>query len=96
MGSKLAVWTWYDVSPEDGCTLVPLAMAAPSLTDVARATSRLAHAQNRTTSKLLTDGQARKASGGRVVHAALERPGEVVWLDEGDGAGWTTARILPK
>lgn len=93
MGSNLAVWTWYDVSPKDGCTLVPFAMAAPSLAQVARVTSRLAHVQNRTTSKLLTNGQAKRASDSRVVHAAIARPGEILWLDEGDGADWTAARI---
>jgi hypothetical protein len=95
MGTNSAVWTWYDLSPKDGCTLVPFAMAAASLTEVARATSRLSHAQNRTTSKLLTHGQAKKTSCSRVVRAALALPGEIVWLDEGDGADWTAAPLLP-
>ena len=94
MASKPTVWTWYDLSPEDGCTLVPFAMAAASLTQVARAATRLAHTQHRTASKLLTHGQARKTSGNEVAEAALALPGEILWLDERNNAGWTPATDL--
>jgi len=58
-----SVWTWNDLSPEDGCALVAFAIAAASLTEVAHATLRIPHAQSRTVGKLLANAGARKVTG---------------------------------
>ena len=81
------VWTWNDLSPEDGCTLVAFAMVATSLTQVAHATSRIPHAQNRTVGKLLANARARKVKGD-VADLAQAHPGEILWLSDGDEARW--------
>lgn len=78
------VWVWNDVSPEDGCTLVRFALKADSLAEVAKAVgSALPAAENRTTSRLLRDGQARKATGDEAAPAAAT-PGVLLWLDGRD------------
>ena len=84
-----SVWTWNDLSPEDGCALVAFAMAAASLTDVAHATSRIPHVQNRTVGKLLADGRARKVTGD-LADLARAYPGEILWLSDRVDANWTT------
>jgi len=84
-----SVWTWNDLSPEDGCTLVAFAMAAASLTDVAHATSRIPGAQNRTVGKLLANAGARKVTGD-LADLARSHPDEILWLSDGDDASWTT------
>jgi cysteine sulfinate desulfinase/cysteine desulfurase-like protein len=83
-----SVWTWNDLSPEDGCTLVAFAMVAASLTEVANAISRIPHAQNRTVGKLLANARARKVTGD-VAHLAQAHPGEIFWLSCEDEASWT-------
>jgi hypothetical protein len=87
-GMNESVWTWNDLSPEDGCTLVAFAMVAASLTEVAQATPRIPHAQNRTVGKLLANARARKMTGD-VADLAQAYPGEIFWRSYGDEASWT-------
>lgn len=87
-----SVWTWNDLSPEDGCALVAFAMLAASLTEVAHATSRMPHAQNRTVGKLLARAAARKVAGD-LVDLAQAHPGEILWHRDEDGANWTAVPV---
>jgi hypothetical protein len=80
-GMDRSVWTWNDLSPEDGCTFVAFAMVATSLTEVAQAVSRIPNAQNRTVGKLLAKARARRVTGD-IADLAQAHPGEILWLED--------------
>jgi len=69
-------------------------MAAASLTEVAHATSRIPHAQNRTVGKLLAKAEVRRVTGD-LADIAQAHPGEVLWLSDGDGANWAAIPVPP-
>jgi hypothetical protein len=87
-----SVWTWNDLSPEDGCALVAFAMAAASLTEVAHATSRIPNAQNKTVGKLLANAGARKV-GGELADLARAHHGEILWLRDEHSENWTALPV---
>ena len=84
----VSAWTWYDVSPTDGCTLVEYLAAVDSAHELARLASKNPVAQLRTARRLLADGRARKIIGADAQHA-LSDPGHLFWRED-DSREWTT------
>jgi hypothetical protein len=84
----VAVYVWNDLSPEDGCSLVPFSILAHSLSEVAKAVrAAVPGAQSKTTAQLLRNGRARKAAVDEHEPAA-SHPGVMFWRDN-DGR-WRT------
>jgi hypothetical protein len=82
----IAAWTWYDLSPTDGCTLVEYLAAAESADELARLASQNPVAQSRTVRRLLTDGRAHRITGADA-ERALAQVGHVLWRGD-DSLGW--------
>jgi hypothetical protein len=83
----IAVWTWYDVSPTDGCTLVEYLAAAESAHELARLASQNPVAQRRTARRLVIEGRARRTTGADA-QRALADPGHVLWRED-SSLEWT-------
>jgi hypothetical protein len=78
----LAAWRWWNVSPEDGCTLVEYMAAAEGASALARVASGNPEVQRRTTRRLLADGGAHQVDD-RDAQLALSEPGRLLWRESG-------------
>ena len=75
----MPVYVWSVPSPADGCSVVQFSIYAGSLAEAAQTVRAAACAAKSTTaSKLLRDGQARKAAGDEL-EPAKSSPGALFW-----------------